>query len=91
MTNAPEIESLRCRCGLNMAMSRRAPECGMCINCDGLQPQEIQTNPLTGQKGARVQTPWDRSFDVAMKNLEREWFPDQKHEPIPETPKPKED
>ena len=60
-----------------MAMSRKVPDVGMCVSCDGLQPQEVIENPETGENYPRKRSPWDKDFQDAMLELEKEWYPEQ--------------
>lgn len=77
MTGTPMAEALKCRCGLNMIMSRKVPGCGRCQNCDGLQPQQMQIDPETGNPFERQPTPWDKRYQAVTHELEHEWYPEQ--------------
>ena len=63
------IEVKKCRCGLNMIMSRKVPDVGRCANCDGLQPQEIEyQQDVLDEDGERVpyprvKTPFDKKYE----------------------------
>lgn len=79
MSAALPIEALKCRCGLNMIMSRKVPGCGRCTNCDGLQPQQLQIDPETGDPFPRIATPWDKRYQATILHLMKtEWYPEQK-------------
>lgn len=41
-----------------------------CLNCDGVQPQEVGLRPRD-----RVRTPRDRKYADEMEKRQREWYP----------------
>lgn len=56
-----------CACGVRMNLTH-APDIFVCLNCDGIQPQELQRK----QRKLSVQ---DHEFNMEMRRREREWYP----------------
>lgn len=71
------LEMKVCSCGLKMTMSKRVPDVGACINCDGLQPQELQIDPKTEEPYKRIKSPWDKEYEKVWEARKREFYPEQ--------------
>lgn len=65
------IEVPNCACGERMLVSNVC-DVFVCLNCDGLQPQEVGDSPKRRQA-----TPQDHAFNSEMRRRERNWFPEQ--------------
>ena len=65
------IEVPNCACGERMLVSNVC-DVFVCLNCDGLQPQEVGDSPKR-----RLATPQDHAFNSEMRRRERNWFPEQ--------------
>lgn len=75
MTSAPNIEARKCEaCGMDMIESRGVYRC---VNADGIQPQETQENPVTGEPFPRVKSGWDRLHDKDWAKKIKGWYPGQ--------------
>ena len=65
------IEVPQCACGERTTVSNVC-DVFVCMNCDGLQPQEVGDNPRP-----RLATPQDHSYNHEMRKRESKWFPEQ--------------
>lgn len=64
-----------CACGERMTLSH-VPDVFVCMNCDGLQPQEAG-RALGGRSAPRNKTPQDEEYASEMRRRERQWYPEQ--------------
>lgn len=65
-----------CACGERMTVSR-AHDAFVCLNCDGVQPQEVSRKPGAGPR-ARNTTPQDHAYNSEMRRREKQWYPGQR-------------
>ena len=74
MATAEPIEIPNCACGDRMKVAHHIErgDLFVCLNCDGLQPQEIGLMPKD-----RVSTPQDKAFEREMNRRIQEWYPGQ--------------
>ena len=65
------IDAPDCACGGRMRVAN-VPYAFVCMNCDGLQPQEVGRNPRP-----RSKTPQDHAYASEMRRREKHWYPSQ--------------
>jgi len=65
------IEVPICACGERMLVSNVC-DAFVCLNCDGLQPQEVGESPQRRQVSSQ-----DHAFNSEMRRREMNWYPEQ--------------
>lgn len=64
-----EITIPNCACGSRMLVTG-AQDVFVCVNCDGIQPRELEGKPRSKSK-------LDHAFESTMRSRQKQWYPSQ--------------